>query len=154
MKKLMLVAVLLFYINYGYAQNAETEKIIRELEQVEVKAILQKDSATLLKLWDKNYTVNSPDNVIYVAGKTTLDRPVLKRARTSFIREVEMVTIKDNFAFTMGSETVVPEGDQPAAGQPVKRRFTNIWEKQGDSWKLVGRHANVICNSNDKIKMQ
>lgn len=137
---------LIFCMFCVHAQNEDIEKAIRVLEQVEVKAILEKDSATLLKLWDKNYTVNSPDNVIYVAGKTTLDRPVLKRARTSFTREVELVTVKGNFAFTMGSETVVPAGDQPAAGQTVRRRFTNIWEKQEGAWKLVGRHANVICN--------
>lgn len=146
MKNFIILPLLFFCMFSAYAQYGDTEKTIRALEQAEVQAILQKDSATLLKLWDKNYTVNSPDNVIFVAGKTTLDRPVLKRARTSFTRDVELVTVKENFVFTMGSETVVPAGDQPATGQTVKRRFTNIWEKQDGGWKLVGRHANVICN--------
>jgi Domain of unknown function (DUF4440) len=146
MKSFILMPVLFFLVLSTYAQNGEIEKTIRALEQVEVKAILDKDSATLLKLWDANYTVNSPDNAIYVAGKTTLDRPVLKRARTSFTREVELVTIKGDFVFTMGSETVVPAGGQPATGSIVKRRFTNIWEKQQGQWKLVGRHANVVCS--------
>ncbi|MBC7936154.1 MAG: hypothetical protein H7Y86_12460 [Rhizobacter sp.] len=71
---------------------------------MEVKAILGKDSVTLLKLWDKNYTVNSPDNSICFAGKTTLNRPVLKRARTSFTRDIEHITVKANFAFSMGAK--------------------------------------------------
>ncbi|MEO6723319.1 MAG: nuclear transport factor 2 family protein [Ferruginibacter sp.] len=128
------------------AQSQDVESEIRNLEQREVQAILTKDSVALLKLWDKNYTVNSPDNVIVFAGKTTLDRPVLKRARTAFTREIELVTIKGNFAFSMGSETVIPVDDKQQPGQVVKRRFTNIWEKQADGWKLVGRHANIICN--------
>lgn len=138
-----MLAAFFFAINYVYAQTPE--ETIKSLEQMEVQAILNKDSVTLLKLWDKDYIVNSPDNVIYFAGKTTLDRPVLKRSRTSFTREIEHITIKGNFAFSMGSETVIPSGDVPQSGQVVKRRFTNIWEKQEAGWKLVGRHANIIC---------
>jgi ketosteroid isomerase-like protein len=146
--KILLLAAASLCTSYLNAQNMEGEAEIRRLEKKEVQAILQKDSATLLQLWDADYIVNSPDNVIYFAGKTTLDRPVLKRARTSFTREVEHVTIKGTFAFSMGSETVVPIGDQQQSGQIVKRRFTNIWEKQATGWRLVGRHASVICDKN------
>ena len=110
-----------------------------------MQAILNKDTVTLSKLWDKNYIVNSPDNVIVFAGKTAVDRPVLKRPKTTFTREVEQITIRENFAFSMGNETVVPAENQPQSGQIVKRRYTNIWQKQADGWKLVARHANVIC---------
>lgn len=33
------------------------------------------------------------------------------------------------------------------AGQPVKRRFTNIWNKEAGTWRLFVRHANVIPTS-------
>ncbi|MBL7747698.1 MAG: nuclear transport factor 2 family protein [Chitinophagaceae bacterium] len=143
MKKMIIIAAICFQPLYLLAQTAEDS--LRILEQQEVQAILAKDTATLLELWDKEYTVNSPDNVIYFAGKTTLDRPVLKRNRTTFVRVIEHITIKGNFAFCMGNETVVPAGDSPQTGEVVKRRFTNIWEKQATGWKLVGRHANIIC---------
>jgi hypothetical protein len=142
MKTLLILVAIVLNSNSIFAQDAEAE--IRRLEQMEVKAILEKDSATLLKIWDKEYTVNSPDNVIYFAGKTTLDRPVLKRARTTFTRNIEHITIKETFAFSMGSETVVPV-TATGTGEIVKRRFTNIWQKQTEGWKLVGRHANIIC---------
>ena len=80
----------------------------------------------LLKLWAKDYVVNAPDNMINFAGKNTLARPVLKRPRVSFTRSVEQVIIRGDVVMAMGSETVVPSGDQ----QPVKRRYTNIWMKQ------------------------
>jgi ketosteroid isomerase-like protein len=148
MKIVMLTTAAFFNTFCLFAQSSEAEAEIRRLEQKEVKAILEKDSVTLLQLWDADYLVNSPDNVIYFAGKTTLDRPVLKRGRTSFVREVERVTIKGTFAFSMGNETVVPVDAQQEAGQIVKRRFTNIWEKQPAGWRLVGRHANIICSKN------
>jgi hypothetical protein len=146
MKKLIVLPALLLSFCLTYAQDTEAE--IRILEQSEVQAILSKDSVTLLKLWDKNYTVNSPDNVVVIPGKSTLDRPVLKRARTTFTREIEHIILKGNFAISMGSETLTPVDDASQTGQVVKRRFTNIWEKQKEGWKLVARHANVICKPN------
>jgi hypothetical protein len=29
-------------------------------------------------------------------------------------------------------------------GQVTRRRFTNIWRKEGDTWRLFWRHANVL----------
>jgi ketosteroid isomerase-like protein len=145
MKKIITLSLAFFSMVCLHAQDNVAETEIRKLEQMEVQAILAKDSATLLKLWDKDFTVNAPDNMIYFAGKTTLDRPVLKRTRTSFSRDIENVTIRGNFAFTMGSETVADLEDKKEPGEVIKRRYTNIWEKQPEGWKLVGRHANVIC---------
>jgi ketosteroid isomerase-like protein len=131
-----------------FAQNQAAEDEIRKLEQTEVQAILAKDTVTLKKLWDKNYVVHNPENKIVPASPNPFDRPVLQRARTSFTREVEHITLNGDIAISMGNETVVPAGDLPNAGQTVKRRYTNIWMKAGGSWKLVARHANIICQGN------
>ena len=148
MRATLLALTLICYTCHLSAQDNAVETEIRRLEQLEVQAVLQKDSAMLLKLWDAKFTVNAPNNTINFGGKTTLDRPVLRQPRASFTREVEYVTIKEMFAFSMGSETVITNDSQNKPGQPIKRRFTNIWEKQPAGWKLVGRHANVICSSN------
>ncbi|QIL75422.1 YybH family protein [Hymenobacter sp. HDW8] len=145
MKKTCYLIALLLCGNTINAQSQNLEKEIRNLEQIEVKAVLEKDSTMLLKLWDKEYVVNSPDNVIVFPGKSTLDRPVMKRSRTSFSRNTEQVVFKGDMAFAMGSETVVTTGDQSQAGQTIKRRYTNVWMKKNSSWKLVARHANIIC---------
>lgn len=145
MKKLVFTLSCLVCVCHVFAQEQDTESEIRKLEQMEVQAVLNKDTVTLLKLWDKDYFVNAPDNKINFAGKTTLDRPVLRSSRSSFSRDVEQIVIRGNTVFSMGSETVVPTANQPDSQQPVKRRYTNIWMKQDGSWKLVARHANVIC---------
>jgi ketosteroid isomerase-like protein len=144
MKKILLTLLCIACLDHSFAQNADTESEIRKLEQMEVQAVLKKDTVTLLKLWDKDYVVNAPDNKINFAGKTTLDRPVLKRARTSFTRNIEEIIIRGNTVFSMGSETVVT-GNDSNAQQILKRRYTNIWMKQDGFWKLVARHANVVC---------
>lgn len=148
MKKLILFSVLIITnsILIVSAQEEQDKKAIeteiRRLEQMEVQAVLKKDTVTLLKLWDKDFAVNAPDNKINFGGKSTLDRPVLKQPRTSFTRDVEEVIIRGNIVITMGNETVVnPENQQ----KTVKRRYTNFWMKQDGSWKLVARHANIIC---------
>ena len=147
MKRLLLLAAALVVTNLS-AQDNSVETEIRRLEQLEVQAVLKNDSAMLLKLWDDHFTVNAPGNTINFAGKTTLDRPALKMTRAVFTREVEYVTVKDAFAFSMGSETVQPSSGQSGTATIIKRRFTNIWEKQASGWKLVGRHANEICTKN------
>jgi ketosteroid isomerase-like protein len=145
MKKTTMTLLCIVFISHLFAQDQEITSEIKKLEQMEVEAVLKKDTVTLLKLWDKDYVVNAPDNKINFAGRTTLDRPVLKRSRTSFTREVEEVIVRGNTVFSMGSETVVPAENQAASQPVVKRRYTNIWMKQNGSWKLVARHANVIC---------
>jgi len=145
MKRFIIILLIVFFANHSGARSQNIEAEIRQLEQMEVQAILKKDTAMLTKLWDKNYVVNSPDNVIVLPGKTAVDRPVLKRSRIFFSREVERIIVRGNTVFSMGNETVVPEGDQTQSGQTVKRRYTNIWMKQEGQWKLVARHANIIC---------
>lgn len=126
----------------GEQEKKAIELEITRLEQMEVQAILKKDTLTLLKLWASDYVVNAPDNKVNFAGKTTLDRPVLQRSRTSFTRNVEHIIIRGNTVFSMGNETLNPDSDSQ---QIIQRRYTNIWMKMDGSWKLVARHANIIC---------
>ncbi len=145
MKKVMYTVLLLLNFSSLFAQNESVEAEIKILEQREVQAIINKDTVTLLQLWDKNYVVNSPNNVIVFAGKTAIDRPVLKNTRTSFTRVVEQILVRENTVFSMGSEKVVTSGIEAGAEKTLKRRYTNIWMKNNGAWKLVARHANVIC---------
>ncbi len=127
------------------AAQADIEVEISRLEQLEVGAVVARDTATLERLWGEQYVVNNPANQIILAKPDPLDRPVLRQSRMSFKREVEHITVLDDVAISMGSETVVPGGDSPSSGKTVKRRYTNIWKKLDGGWKLVARHANEIC---------
>jgi ketosteroid isomerase-like protein len=127
------------------AQPRSGEDEIRRLEQLEVRAIIARDTDTLRTLWDEAYVVNNPDNVVVEAKPDPTDRPVMQKARISMTRSPEKITFRGDFAISMGSETIVPGEGQPRAGQTVKRRYTNIWMKHSGRWKLVARHANIVC---------
>jgi len=148
MKKITSILLSIVSFCHAFAQSQETEEELKKLEQMEVKAVLEKDTITLKKLWDKEYVVNNPDNKVVLAIPNSVFRPVLNKPRTSFTREVEHITIRGNIAFSMGNETIIPGGDLPKSGQTVKRRYTNVWMKVDGSWKLVARHANEICSTN------
>lgn len=148
MKKLLIILTIVGCGGYLYAQDQNVDAAIRSLEQIEVQAVLEKDTVTLRRIWDKNLIVNSPENRVVLSTANPADRPVMTKARLSFTRQVEQILVRGNTAISMGSETLIPAGDQSQSGQPVKRRYTNIWEKQEGSWKLVARHASIVCQPN------
>jgi ketosteroid isomerase-like protein len=123
-----------------FAQN-KSEEEIRILEKQEVTAFLTQDYKTLDKLWDKNLIVNSAKNIIEHNAqevKDLLKAGVIKNAEME--RTVEEVAIHDNVAISMGSEMV-----KSMQGKVVKRRFTNIWLKTPDGWKLTASQHSIIC---------
>jgi len=146
MRKGILLSVMLACVLIVQAQSALIESEIRNLETAEHQAILKKDTAALHKIWGHDLVVNAPMNRIVQATNNVSDRPVISQmSYSSFTREIEHIQVKGDVVFSMGSEVIVPVGNVPNAGKTVKRRYTNIWMKENGSWKLVARHANVIC---------
>jgi ketosteroid isomerase-like protein len=126
------------------------EQVVRSLDDRERVAALNRDVPALQKLWSEQFTVNAPNNRVVVGRQANLDTFVRGGIINfaSFERAIEFVRVDGNFATIMGLETVVPKSDAPSAGliagRAVNRRFTNIWKKEGDTWRLYWRHANVI----------
>lgn len=146
MKKGILLSAMLCCVFILHAQNASIESEIRGLETVEHQAVLKKDTAALYKIWGRDLIVNAPMNRVVQSTNNVSDRPVISHmSYSSFTREIEHIQVKGDVVFSMGSEVIVPIGNVPNAGQTIKRRYTNIWMKENGSWKLVARHANVIC---------
>jgi hypothetical protein len=144
--KILIISICLFFCGkFSVAQRSEIVNEIKKLEQEEVQAVLNKDTITLKRLWDKDYVVHNPENKIVVAGTNPLNRPVLQNQRTSFTRTVENIIINDNIAISMGRETVVSFNEASKSEQITERRYTNIWMKKNGFWKLTARHANKIC---------
>jgi ketosteroid isomerase-like protein len=145
MKKSIVAFILVFSCFVLSAQQKDLEKFIRDLEQKEVEAVLAKDTVLLKTMWSEDMTVNSPFNQIVKPGKTTVDRPVISRLNyASFQRNIESVLIKEGIIITMGNELVVEKGDKGTPGRTIKRRYTNIWMNEDDTWKIIARHANEI----------
>jgi ketosteroid isomerase-like protein len=143
-----LVAVVMFIvIGNGTASaqtskhNAAIEQEIRRLDLVHADAILRGDLAALDKIWTKDFRVNNPFNQVDQADRIRTGAVTY----SSFLREPESVLVHGNTVIVMGREIVVPKGNSPDAGKTINRRYTNIWMKREGKWRLIARHASVIC---------
>ena len=122
-------------------QKAKIEQEIRRLDLAHADAILRGDLPALDKLWTEDFKVNNPFNQVDRADRIRTGVVTY----SSFIREPETVLIHGDTVIVMGREIVVPKGNSPDAGKTINRRYTNIWMKRSGRWRLVARHASVIC---------
>ena len=126
------------------------EEVVRSIDDRERIAALKRDIPALEQLWSEQITINAPNNRVVVGRRANLDTFVRGGIInfSSFERTIEFIRVDDDFAVIMGLEAVIPISDAPSAGlvagQLVRRRFTNVWKEEGDTWRLYWRHANVI----------
>ena len=147
MRKLILLVAIVTIIAIGSVsgqsakQKVAIEQEIRKLDLAHADAILRGDLAALDKLWTKDFKVNNPFNEIDKADRIRTGAVTY----SSFVREPESIQVHKNTVIVMGRETAVPKGDSPDAGKTINRRYTNIWMKREGKWRLIARHASVIC---------
>lgn len=127
----------------GARAQAGVEGEIRALEAREVAAIMADDVPALETIWDEAFVVNSPNNAVTVGRAAVVG---LVRAGVidyhQFDRTIERVTVQGDVAIAMGAEAVRPKAG-PQAGQTLQRRYTNIYQRRGDGWRMIARHANL-----------
>ena len=147
--RLLYLAVLLTVLVPGLCsaqsakQKAAIEQEIRRLDLAHADAILRGDLAALDKLWTEDFKVNNPFNQIDRADRIRTGAVTY----SSFTREPETVLVHGDTVIVMGREIVVPKGNSPDAGKTINRRYTNIWMKRSGKWRLIARHASVICEN-------
>ena len=145
--RLILLVTALFVLAPGLVsaqsarQKATIEREIRKLDLAHADAVLRGDVAALDKLWTTDFRVNNPFNEIDKANRIRTGAVTY----SSFLREPEAVLVHGETVIVMGREVVVLKGSSPDAGKTIQRRYTNIWMKRQGRWRLVARHANVIC---------
>jgi len=127
-------------------KSSSVEDVVRALDEQERAAAQKRDVAALERLWSEDFTVNAPTNQVVVGRRAVMDVFVHGGIINfeTFERTIEFVRVEGDLVFIMGSETIRPVGDAPMAGQTVRRRFTNVWRKEGDTWRLFMRHANNL----------
>jgi ketosteroid isomerase-like protein len=124
-------------------QKDAIEQEIRKLDLAHADAVLRGDLAALDKLWTKDFKVNNPFNEVDKADRIRTGAVTY----SSFIREPESIQLHGDTVIVMGRETVVPKGNSPDAGKTIHRRYTNIGMKREGKWRLIARHASVICQN-------
>ena len=142
----LLLALSLFLAPPVQAQSAQSdEATLRAVDEQERMAALKRDVPALERLWAEDFTVNAPNNKV-LAGRDAVmalvHGGVINFSR--FDRAIEFIRVDGDLGIIMGLETIRPVGNAPGAGRTLQRRFTNIWKKRGDTWRLYLRHANLV----------
>lgn len=131
-----------------YAQQTSVaEQKIRKLEKHWTILLEKGDTTALKKIWTKQYVVNNANQKISTR-KQILD--VLKSGRVfpKIQRDIESITFNGPIAVVMGAETEFRSTENSGEAATLKRRFTNIWIKQEQEWKLAARQATTVCLEN------
>ena len=128
------------------AATPETDAILAQIRsngRAVGQAIHTMDFAALEKLWSPAMVVNSPGNNILTREQvfTAMREDKLKYESGKVYQDAFFVS-KD-IAIEMGHEDIVM-ANGPMAGQPLKRRFTNVWQKTGDKWLQIARQATYV----------
>lgn len=110
------------------------EKEISSLEEMESKALLNRDTLMLKKLWIRDFTKDIPEN--RANGKSALPH-YLKLSRM-----IERVNVNGNSVFTSGYESYLILRPNVPLGDPIKRYYFHVWTKKNGQWKLISRSAN------------
>ena len=122
---------------------ATTEVQIRALEQEQAKAVIARDRGAIEKLFAPDFMIINPSGAV-ADRKVLLDLLLGNTAPyRSATYQTETVRVYTDTVVSTGLETVVPNSGAQA-GQPVQRRITHVWERQGQQWRLVLRHATLV----------
>ena len=129
--------------NFSLAQQPD-KAILEKLENEEREAILKGDTAMLLQLMSPQIVVHNPENKIVKFDQINARIKNGKINYASFQRIIENIEIIENMGIVMGKEIIKPQGNTTNPGKTVTRRFTNIWVKHGEAWKLTARQSTII----------
>ena len=139
----MLFGATMLLAQTTYAQTKK-ETTIRNLEALEAASIQKSDTATLLKLWAKDYIINNPYGYIVTIPQVLHFIRLGQIDYSYYERDVERVTFSVNLAISMGKEVVKPQNKTPNAGKTIVMRYTHVWVNKNGVWKLTVRQASEV----------
>jgi hypothetical protein len=117
---------------------------VLEVDRREIAAMLARDEDAFIGLLASDLVVNNPMKRVGRRADTiaAFRGGVINYA--SFERRIEYAGKIGDCVATMGEETFMPKPGSPNAGKTVKRRYTDLWRREGGAWKLALRQATII----------
>jgi len=131
------------------SRSVSPEDTLRQLDQDGARAVLVGDGAALDSLYAPDHLLHfAPGKIVRTRDQVLDDIRAHGAIYSSFSRTTEHVSLHGHIGVTIGSEIAIPQRNHPAhhnAGEAVHRRYTHIWQKDGDRWRLLVRHVNVVA---------
>jgi len=132
-------------------QPRRDEASLRAADAAQLSAARDRDADALERMMHPAFTVNSPEGEMWPRAKVLALWRNRGIGHEHFERTVESVTLVKDIGIVAGREIVQPSPDSLAGqrrhdgGQPVMRRFTNVWLWDGGRWWFLARHANEMA---------
>ena len=145
MKKFNLFLISLVLVSAMAFGQSKDEQEIRYLEKHWTQLLDNGDTTSLLNIWSKDYVVNNPNGKIV----TPMEIIALMRSGHKFPsveRIIEKITFNQNIAVVMGKELQQPPNMTTNKDEWIPRRFTNVWIKTKNEWRLAARQSSKICS--------
>ncbi|MGH8445995.1 MAG: nuclear transport factor 2 family protein [Solimonas sp.] len=108
------------------------------------RAVIDDDHAAFAALMADDLVVNNPQNTLSIRGATTQLNASGRISYSKYERTIEYAGLRGGMVLIMGEELCVPKPPNPMAGQPVRRRFTDLWKNENGRWLLTARQATII----------
>lgn len=117
---------------------------VAHADSAEVQAFLANDPTTLARLWSDDFVVRNPFNQFVTKQQVMTLVTSGTLAFASYERHIEYTKAYGDLVVVAGSETVVWAGRMPLAGQTTQLKYTAVWARQGNEWREIARHANIV----------
>jgi hypothetical protein len=122
---------------------------LRAVDERQRQVVLARDVEGLKPLLHPALRVNAPSNHILTREQLLAMVGRGDIAAESFERVAEQVTITGELGVVMGHETFTPVASSELGrlygARLLRRRYTNVYLREAGSWRLLARHANVVC---------
>lgn len=108
-------------------------------------AILAGDKDAFIGAFAPDAVVNNPQNSVSTRAMVERRFQAGAIAYTSLNRSIEYAARRGpNEVILMGEEQYEPVEGAPGAGKMLRRRFTDIWTRGREGWRLSVRQATII----------
>lgn len=138
------------------ADSSDQPTAVAEVEEREAQATLGNDVKVLEALWSESLVVSSTENLVLNKSQALgLFRAGRIRLKT-FERRISKVAIIGDVALATGNESFTvkddPTGKEPTPQDLFICNYMNAWKREGDSWKMIGRHVGFMARMPTEIK--
>lgn len=113
-------------------QLSRIENEIAAVEEKEARAVLKRDTLALMRLWQKDFTLNMPTDQV---GTSRSGLPYYG----TYSRTIEAITNMDSIVYTRGTELVQPLDLHSKVKPQIKQNFFHVWTKTLGGWRLTTR---------------
>ncbi len=128
------------------SSSAETEAVQKQINATQQqinRAIHERNFSILENFWSAQMVVNAPENTIRTQEDVFADMRKGGLSYSSLNGTAESFHVFGDIAIEMGHEDFVMAAG-PAAGKPLRRRYTNVWQRTGDHWVQIARQATIL----------